>query len=140
MFKTMYPYHINVENEIDLYQLKDGRYQTTKKGDISPIMIGYKYVLVESKIAEYLKTLEIERVTFKPAIIWHRSTDIEYSNYQEMVVNHHFESSQINDINIDGKQSLLMESRYLFASPELKAVLKNSNIRLEFSEGLSQFA
>ena len=38
----MYPYYLYIENEVDLYQLKDGRYQIMKKGNVSPIMIGYK--------------------------------------------------------------------------------------------------
>jgi len=136
----MYPYHIYVENEVDLYQLDDGRYQTLKKGDISPIMIGYKYVLVENKVVEYFQNLEIERVTYKPATIWSRRTDAENSNYQEMIVHHHFESSQINDVDLDGRKFLLMDDRYLFSSPELKSVLSGSDLGLEFSEGLSHFA
>lgn len=139
MFKNMHPFSIEVENEIDLYLLKDGRYQIINKGSLSPIMIGYKYILVENAIAEYFKELEIEKVSFKPAIILNPSSGIEYFNYQEMVINHHFESSQINDINISGVQFLLMDNRYLFTSPELKDILKGSNLRLIFSEGLSRF-
>ncbi len=136
----MYPYHIEIVNETGLYQLKDGRYQITKKGNISPVMIGYKYILVENTIAEYIQSLEVERVTFKPAIIWARSVDVEHSNYQEMVVNHHFDSSQINDLDLEGKQFLLMDNQYLFASSELKSILSDSDIVIEFSEGLSRFA
>ena len=136
----MYPYHINVSNETGLYLLKDGRYQTTQKGEISPIMIGFGYILVDNRIAKYFQSLEVERVTFKPAIIWVRSSDIEHSNYKEMVVNHHFDSSQINDINIDGLQFLLMHNQFLFASPDLKSELESSGIALQFSEGLSEFA
>jgi hypothetical protein len=136
----MYPYYIEISNEAGLYKLKDGRFQIIKKGDLSPLMVGYKYILVEHKIAEYFQSLEVERVTFKPAIIWNRRSDIEYSNYQEMVVHHQFESLQIHDIDIDGKQFLLMNNRHLFASPELKSVLINSSLEFKFSKGLSSFA
>jgi hypothetical protein len=136
----MYPYLIRIKNKTALYKLKDGRYQTIKKGDIYPIMVGYLYVLVENKIAEYFQSLDIERVTFKPAIIWERSADIEYSNYQEMILDHHFYSSQINDIDLDGMQFLLMDNQWLFVTPKLKSVLSSSGLKLEFSEGLNGFA
>lgn len=136
----MYPYHIEIKNEVDLYQLNDGRFQLINPGEISQIMSGYKYLLVENELADYLKSLEIDRVTFEPATVWDRRNDKEYRNYQKVIVNHHFTSSDINDIDLSGRQLLLMDNKYLFASPELKKVLQESPFSISFSKGLSNFA
>lgn len=135
----MLPFHINVENDVGLFQLKDGRFQPTQKGALSQIMVGFKYVLVENKIAHYFQSLNIERVTFKPAIIWERTIDTEHKNYQQMCINHHFDYSMARDINLEGKQFLLMDNRYLFASPELAKVLLSSDLGFSLREGFSEF-
>lgn len=136
----MSPYNVDVEEVVvDLYQLSDGRFQPIKQGKIGPLMIGFDYVLVENKLFEYLKTLGIKGVTFEDAIIWDRKADIEYKNYHRMIVNRHFTSGQLNDIDLDGKIFLIMDNRYLFASPELKQELENSEFEFRFSEGLSEF-
>lgn len=137
--KSQYPYCIQVKNHVNLYQLKDGRFQPITAGALSSFMIGYDYILVENHIADIFKSIEIERVTYKPATIWSRSTNEEYSNYQEIVVNCHFTPSQINDLNLDGKRLMLMDKQYLFASPELKTILSESDLEIEFTQGLSQF-
>ncbi|MEE8058423.1 MAG: hypothetical protein V3T17_11400 [Pseudomonadales bacterium] len=103
-------------------------------------MVGFKYVVVEAEIAAYLWGLELERVSYKPATIWDRNSGTEHANYEQIIVNHHFESGQINDTDIDGKQLLLMENRYLFASPELKVDLEKSVFNFKFSAGLENFA
>jgi len=136
---SMYPYSLEIENEVDLFHLSDGRYQLIKSGKISPIMSGFKYLLVEDEIASYLQSLEIERVTYSPAIIWDRKNDIEHKNYQSMNINHHFESGEISDIDLTGKQFLLMGNRYPFVTPELKSTLENSPYNFKFSHGLSNF-
>ena len=102
-------------------------------------MVGFNYVVVEVGIAERLRNLAVGRVGFRPAKIWDRANDIEYSNYEQVIINHHFESAQINDIDLDGKQLLLMDSRYLFVTPELKSELEASKCRFNFSKGLTRF-
>jgi len=56
-----------------------------------------------------------------------------------VVINQHFDSDQINDIDLDGKRFLVMDKRYLFVSPELKLILEKSKHRFVFSEGLTGF-
>lgn len=135
----MLPYYLEIENDTGLYQLNDGRYQLIKKGRVDPVMVGFGYVLVEDEVATYFQSLGIERVRFEPAVIWDRSDNSEYPNYQRMIVNHRFSPSEIDDIDLDGKQFLVMDNQYLFASPELKALLEQSSFGFQFSLGLSQF-
>jgi len=136
----MNPYCVEVEKAVvDLYLLSDGRFQLIKQGEIGPLMVGYDYVLVENKLYDYLQNLDIERVTFEDATIWDRKADIEHKNYKRMIVNQHFNSDQINDIDLDGKRFLVMDKRYLFASPDLKQELEKSEFDFRFSEGLSEF-
>ncbi|WMS87059.1 hypothetical protein [Pleionea litopenaei] len=135
----MYPFNLSITNNVGLYKLKDGRYQTTKRGQVDPIMVGYEYVLVQKEIADYFESLNIERVSFVPTIIWDRPNDKEYSDYVRLDVNHHFTEDDINDLDLDGKQFLLMNKEYLFVSPELKVELESSRYGFRFTEGLSFF-
>lgn len=135
----MIPYHVETSSPIDLYQLGDGRFQVTKRGNAGDFISGFKYLLVRSKIADVLKTMDIDRVSFKPAVIWDRKTDEEDHSFTQMVVNHHFDSENLNDINTEGSQFLILDNRYLFVSPELKGRLEPMNLGLIFSRGFGDF-
>tara|TARA_B110000196_G_C21144824_1_gene665964 strand:+ start:560 stop:970 length:411 start_codon:yes stop_codon:yes gene_type:complete len=135
----MHPYHVEIFNQTDLYQLNDGRFQMIKSGPLDSVMVGFKYILVKNSIADTLKELDIDRVTFKPAIIWNRKNDTEDLSYTKMEVSHHFESENLNDIDIEGSQFLLLDNRYLFVSPELKVKLEASTLNWTFSKGFGNF-
>ena len=87
-------------------------------------------------IRHLLESLKIESATFKPAVI----SDREHTDYQQMNVNHHFDYSMRESLNLKGRQFLLMDNRYLFASPELGGILSKSDLSLVLSEGFSEFA
>ena len=135
----MHPYHVEISNQTDLYQLNDGRFQLIKQGPLDPVMVGFKYILIKNSIAEHLKGMAIDRVTFKPAIIWNRKDDVEDLSYTKIEVNHHFDSESMNDIDLDGSQFLLMDNRYLFVTPELKIKIDASPLNWSFSEGFGSF-
>ncbi|MFN3014559.1 hypothetical protein ACK1CN_01345 [Vibrio coralliilyticus] len=140
MFKeSMQAYHVEITNQTNLNQLNDGRFQMIKQGRLDPVMVGYKYVLVKNTIAEILKKLDIQGVTFKPATIWNRKEDIEDHSYTQLEVNQHFDSANTNDLDLSGLQFLVMDNRYLFVSPELMLKLGNSGIKWAFSKGFSNF-
>ena len=86
-----------------------------------------------------LQELEVERVSFEPATIWNRKTDTEYTDYQKLSVHRHFSSADLNDIDLDGKQFLVMDLDYLFVTPELKKALETTKLNLKFGEGFSKF-
>lgn len=133
-------YHFEIENSVDLYQLNDGRFQIIRKGVLVPVMIGYKYILVEKDIATYFMGLGVDRVSFEPAIVWDRKSDSENTNYVSMRVNHHFDTTEIGDIDCSGTQFLLYDNQQLFVSSELKAELEKSPYKFTFTEGFSHFA
>lgn len=138
----MYPYYVESDDmPVDLYQLEDGRYQLIQEGKLGPFMSGYTYLLIEKELAQYLESLDIERASFKDAVIWDRKNDKEYHSHKEVVMSQHFSSDQINDINLDGDRILVMDNEYKFVSPKLKDKLENSKFDyLKFSEGLSKFS
>jgi hypothetical protein len=124
-----------------LYELSDGRFQIVEKGELTPFMSGYGYVLVRPDLAEFLEQLEIERVTIEDAIVWDRASNTECKTYKRLRLNHHFTSDQIKDINVEGIKLLVMDNELVFASPMLTASLKKSHFTyLKFSEGLDGFA
>ena len=123
-----------------LYQLADGRFQLIANGPIAPLMTGFDYVLAEKPLAEFLFARGLERVRFLPAIIYRRGTGEEYHTHEQLLVGQRFSSTSIRDVALDGERLLLMDERYLFASPSLKEVLAESQFDyLQFSEGLSEF-
>ena len=136
----MYPYSLTFESNTFLIELSDGRFQLMGEKEIEPVLIGHKYILVEKDIAKKFESSGAERFITQDAIIWNRQKNIEYSTHVKMVVNHHFKSDEINDIDLDGKQFLLMDNKYLFVSLELKSVLEKQFSDFKFTKGLSHFA
>ncbi|RJG07488.1 hypothetical protein D3870_17135 [Noviherbaspirillum cavernae] len=138
----MLPFHIYTEQRGPrLYQLDDGRFQIIEKGDLGPFMSGYGYVLADRDLADFLEQLDAERVTFKDAVVWDRTSNAEYTTYRQILINQHFSHDQIRDLNIEGTRMLMMGNEYPFVSPMLKHRLENSQFTyLRFSEGLSGFA
>ena len=135
----MYPYHLNICNPVGLFKLKDGRYQLIKKGKVEPLMVGFDYVIAEKELADYFKSLNIERVSYEAAVIFDRSNHIEYLNYVKLNIKQHFDSEQIKDVDLDGKRFLVMDNQYLFVSPELKLILDKSDFSFVLTEGLAGF-
>lgn len=136
------PFHVFCsESAIGLYELADGRFQLIEAGPIAPLMVGPGYVLVENRLADYLREFQLERVKFVPAIIWHRRTGQEFRTHERLVVGQQFLPDQINDLNLDGCRLLGLNGEYLFASRELARQLRESPFSyLRFSEGLKGWA
>ena len=138
----MHPYYITTsDNPCSLYPLKDGRFQIIKKGNLTAFMSGFDYLLIEKTLANFLENLEIETASFKEAIIFDNKNNKEHHTHKVVIINQHFTSEDINDINIDGHRLLLMSNQFVFVSPSLKIELENSQFNIfNFSEGLSEFA
>jgi hypothetical protein len=138
----MYPYYVETEESpVKLYQLKDGRFQLIQEGKLGPFMSGYDYLLVETKLAQYLENLNVEITTFRDVVILARSKNEEYHSHKEVIISQHFNSDEINDLDLDGDRILMMDDQYVFVSPSLKEKLEKSEFGyLRFSEGLSNFA
>lgn len=141
-----YPYCVYTKiNHIGLYQLKDGRFQMIMQGNLSQLMTGFRYVIVEKTLAEFFKELEIESIDYKDAIIWNRGLNIEYDNYSQLFIHNQFSAEQIGELDLSGSKVFVLNSMgnlYVFVTPQLKEILtKKSGFKyLKFSEGLEQFA
>jgi hypothetical protein len=123
-----------------LFQLSDGRFQIMEEGHLAPLMVGYEYVVVEEKLAEYVEVLDLPRLEIVDAIIYEPRQKKEIRQYKQLRIDQRFSSDMIRDINLDGERFLLMDNRYLFVSPLLKKRLEASPFQyLRFTEGLSEF-
>jgi hypothetical protein len=124
-----------------LYQLSDGRFQILEGGDLAPLMVGYQYVLVESKFAEYVEVLDLPRLKVVDAVIYDPRRRQEILTHKQLRIEQQFSSDMIRDVDLDGERFLFMDGRSLFVSPLLKQRLEASPFEyLRFSEGLSEFA
>jgi hypothetical protein len=128
------------ETDANLYQLKDGRFQIITKGKITPLMIGYDYVLVEKKFADYLEQLNLPELDIEEAIIYYPTDKTEIRTHRQLKIGECLSADINSDIDLDGERILLRDSD-IFVSPQLKKRLEGSEFNyLGFSEGLSLFA
>lgn len=136
-----YPYSVESKiRAVDLYQLNDGRFQMIRQGNLSPFMQGVDYILVETKLAKFLETLDISHIEFVDAVVWDRGIDKEYKNYKQLIVRQYFTEENIAHLDLRRLQMYLFGLNYLFVSPELKELLENSEFDyLKFSEGFRNF-
>lgn len=127
---------------VRLYELSDGRFQLIEQGPIAPWMSGYRYLLVDSELALFLRNLGLERVRQEPAVLWNRATGEEMRTHVRLHVSLFFTENLLSDLPLDGLRLLTFNDEYYFASPELKASLEASPFGeyLQFSEGFSEFA
>jgi len=137
----MLPFHLGCTDFSSLlFELSDGRFQFISDSVVAPLMTGHQYVLVENNLAKFLEELELDQVSFRPAVIWNRRLDEELHTHKRLVAGKTFFSDQISELDLTGKQLYLMQDEYIFVSPELKDVLEAQGFeRLHFSEGMSEF-
>ncbi|MFZ6725512.1 hypothetical protein ACO0K2_08470 [Undibacterium sp. MH2W] len=126
---------------VRLYELNDGRFQLLEGSSVGPFLSGPGYLLVEEKLASFLKSVGIDRVTYVPAVLFERLTGEEFRTHVRIRVGQYFKPEQIKDLDLNGPKILTMNDEYYFISAELKAMLKRSEFHyLSFSEGLNGFA
>lgn len=136
----MLPYSLTFSTDTFLIELSDGRFQLMGERKVEPVLIGHKYLLVSKKIADKFYLIGAERFTTQPAVICDRQKEVEYTDHVKMLVSHHFDPDQINDIDLDGKHFLLMNNMYLFVTPELYIAMMEEFPDFIFTEGLGDFA
>ncbi len=136
------PFHVSCsQHGVGLYELADGRFQLIEDGPIAPFMFGPGYMLIERTFAAYLKSLQLNRVIFESAVIWHRRANEEYRTHERILVGQWFSPDQINDLNLKGEKLLVMNDQYLFASPALALRLHDAPFPyIQLTEGLTEFA
>lgn len=104
-------------------------------------MTGYQALLVENELADFLRSLGLDRVKFEPVVLFNRATGEEQSSHTRIHVGQLFREDQILGMELDGPRLLTLNDEYYFASPELKKLLEQSPFSyLSFTEGLSGFA
>jgi tetratricopeptide (TPR) repeat protein len=113
---------------VRLHALSDGRYGTIGTvGDVTPLMVGSRYALVEKPLATYLRALNVSGISFRPAVIWDQRMDLEHHSHEQMIVDPCSMWDLIGDPG--GKRILTMDDGLLLVSPELKEELENSSFK-----------
>jgi len=136
----MYPYSVETDNSVDLFQLSDGRFQMTKQGPLVSFLVGYKYVLMEKSLVEVFERIGIQGASFNPVVIFNRKLNTEILDYYELSTDFHFVSEEVGSLKLSGLIFLVMDERYLFVSPGLKKEIEETSINWSFTYGLGNFA
>ena len=136
------PFHVFCEAEApSLFERSDGTFQRMEQGKLPPFIAGHRYLLVESSLAQFLQALQVERVSFEPAVIFDPSSGETCRSHTRVRIGQLFHVSEVRDLALDGCRLLTLNDRYPFVSPALKAKLEHGPFPyLQFSEGLSSFA
>jgi len=110
-----------------LYPLSDGRFGVRRIEKAASLMHGYRYVLVDKSLATYLRALNVSGTSFRPAVIWDRSTGLDHHSHEQMIFDQRFTWGQmICSLRLGGKRILTVNDEFLFVSRELKEALENS--------------
>jgi len=135
-------FHVSCsEPSVPLFRLKNGRFQMTKDGPIAPFMNGFGYILIQPNLAQFVEELDVDRVQFEPAIVWHRGKDQEFGPYLNLRVGQFFNWQMMDELDLSGYKMYSLNDTYLFVSSALKRRLEAGPFNyLCFSEGLSSFA
>jgi len=104
-------------------------------------MSGYRYVLVDRQLADFLRAVGVERIGLEPAALWSPSTQVDHRSYERLTINQWFSADQVNDLNLYGDRLLTLGDEFVFASPSLKEKLEKAGfVYLQFTEGLRGWA
>jgi hypothetical protein len=136
------PFYVSCTLESPLlYELPGDRFQVMTGGTVGPFVAGYQFLLVNAELASFLASLEVERVTYRPATIIDPRTGVEFKTHTRVVVQQFFQDRDLPDVPLSGYRILAFSDQYYFVSPGLKDALEARGFEyLRFSEGLSQFA
>lgn len=136
------PWHLECDQSQTptLFELADGRFQVVSHGQLAPLMGGYGYLLVEKGLADFLASLQLERVSYEPVAFFFPSTGEEVRTHVRIRVSQFFTAQDLRGLALDGLRLMTMNDRYYFVSEELKGELEQSGFSyLQFSEGLTGF-
>lgn len=126
---------------VRVYELSDGRFQLLEAGEVGPFLAGYKFLVVERRLAEFLVEHRVERIACEDAVLFDRTTGEELYTHVRVRVSQYFTQEQIHDLDLSGPRLLTMNDEYYFASPDLKSLLQKGPFPyLCFEEGLGGFA
>ncbi len=136
------PFHVTCTQDNPLlYEQPNDCFRQMTPGTFGPFVAGYQFLLVDATLAQFLKTLDIERVTYRPATIVDPRTSQELRTHIRVVVQQFFLAAEILDIPTSGLRILTLGDQDYFVSPALKSELEQGGFDyLRFSEGLSRFA
>jgi [ribosomal protein S5]-alanine N-acetyltransferase len=135
------PFHISCEQPAPvIYERGNGHIQIMQPMPIPPLIQSPGCLLVERPLAEFLQALDVERVSYRPAVLFDPVSKREIDTHVRLQVGHGFGSRDMDDLPLDGLRMMLLDGRDCFVSPELKAVLQASRFRyLRFSKGMQAY-
>jgi hypothetical protein len=123
-----------------LFELADGPFQLVSQGVLAPVLSGYRYLLVERPLADFLIGLQVERLAYEQVVFISPLTGEEVRSHVRIRVGQFFTSREIQDLNLTGPRLLTLNDQYYFVSPELKEELETGPFPyLRFTEGLTGF-
>jgi hypothetical protein len=139
----LYPMKCTIDGD-DLYELKDGRFQFLRSGETAPLMGEFfsneaYHVLADNKLADFLCSLDLDQVTCKPAVLWHRGADEEVHTHSLVSIGKSVERVGKEAVESDGYQMCFVKSQRYFGilvNTALRDALKKKGFKhLSFGKG-----
>ena len=95
------PFHVSCRRSHPaLFELSDGRFQKVEAGDLAPWCSGRGYLLVERALADFLLSIQTDRLRFEPAIVFDPRTGQEDRSLVRIRIGQYFAADQIRDLRL----------------------------------------
>jgi len=137
------PFRICARVDPGFIESSPGRFYPLRRSPVPPFGPGFRFVLVENELAEFLRATEVEGVRFEEAVLYDPWTGEEFTTHTCLRVGDpHLQSrNDFYDLPLDGPRMWVIGDMEYFVSPTLKQVLERTRWTsyLRFSEGLSDF-
>jgi hypothetical protein len=98
----------------ELYRLEDGRFQFLRSDETAPFIYGAdaggaQYVLADDELTSFLRSLDLDQVSFEPAVLWNRKTDVEVHTHTLVSIDRYIEANQVEQFELGGYQLCFAE-------------------------------
>jgi hypothetical protein len=119
------PFHISSEPVAPaFYELGSGRFHQLYRGPVPPFIPGFRFVVVENELAEFLRATEVQGVSFEEALLYDPRTGKERTTHTCLRVDRCFQD--ICDLPLDGPRMWAFDDMKYFVSPTLKEILEKT--------------
>ena len=132
------PYRICARVGPGFIDLGSGRFHQLQRGKAPPFGEGFRYVLVENALAEFLRATGVEGVRFEEAVLIDPWTDEEFTTHTCLRIDECIQD--IRSLTHDRPRMWMVGDLNYFVSPTLKQILEKTRwvSYLRFSD-LSDF-
>ena len=94
-------------------------------------MEGYKYILIDNKIASALQKYVADQIELTPTLVFRKATNEKWPNYSELIIKKNLEFESYYQAASKGITIYCMFDNLIYVSQELKNLLEEKLLDLK---------